>query len=168
MAEESGTAPGQNWGPERVVPGKREKEVTHVIRVEAFAHAGRHIESALHSTEPHRVWNVVAEKPQRPEPCKKSAGCASSNASIHHWRSPSFSAVQTRWKPGTRPLCASRCLKARPGFAVHKRFRCPLPIASAETALSAIAPCGARRVGATSVPRATVAKLLRSGRAGRN
>lgn len=52
-----------------MVPGKRTKEkVTHVIGVEALAHAGRHIESALERTEPHHVWNIVAEKSQSPEP----------------------------------------------------------------------------------------------------
>lgn len=51
-------------GPGRVVPGERVMEgVTHVVGMEALAHAGRHVEAALQRVEPHHVWNVVAEKP---------------------------------------------------------------------------------------------------------
>lgn len=61
---ESLMTPGQTWGPGRVVPGERVKEeVTHVVGVEALAHAGRHVEAALQRIEPHHVWDVVAEKP---------------------------------------------------------------------------------------------------------
>lgn len=116
----------QSWGPGRVIPGKRAKEVTHVIGVEAFAHARRHIESALQRTEPHHVWNVVAEKPQSPEPREKGASSAVSCAPLHCFRGGVSSGLQSQWKPRTQALCASRgTILCR----VPKRFRSPLPIA---------------------------------------
>lgn len=81
--------PGRRWEPGGI-PGKPAKEeATYVIRVEALAHAGRHVEPALQRAEPHDVWNVIAKKPQGPEPREERAGRAAFHAAFHLREGPS-------------------------------------------------------------------------------
>lgn len=61
--------------------------------MEALAHAGRHVESALQRTEPHHVWNVGAKKPQGPEPRKQRTAGAMPRAPLHRYCGPGSSAL---------------------------------------------------------------------------
>lgn len=86
LGRKAGLLPGKGWGLGRGIPGKRAKEeVTHVVGVEALAHAGRHVESALQRTEPHHVWNVSAKKPQSPEPGEQRTAGATFGGPLHRY-----------------------------------------------------------------------------------
>ena len=79
--------------PSRTAAGARRSRrprVTHVIGVEALAHARGHVEPALQRTEPHRVGNVAAEESQGPEPREKGAGGTFARSPLHRGR---------RWLP---------------------------------------------------------------------
>lgn len=129
---------GGRDGAREACSGKRVKEeVTHVIGVEALAHAGGHIESALQRTEPHQVWNVVAEKPQGPEPREQRAGRAASRVRLHRGGGRDDSGLQSRWKPRTG-LPERLVEPAFAGVADSQALPVPLPIASAKTVLGAI------------------------------
>lgn len=111
-----------------------EEETTHVIGVEALAHAGRYIEPALQRAEPHHVWNIVAKEPQGPEPREERAGCPAFHAAFH-LRHRTDSPLRSRRK--LRFQAWSLFRKAFTRARDPQALPVPLPIASAETALCA-------------------------------
>lgn len=146
-------------GPRRVAPGKRPKEqVTHVIGVEALAHACRHIESALQGTEPHHVWNVVAKKPQSPEPRKQRAAGSTSGPTLHRYWGPGSSELQSGWKTAARPFTTSRCTALCPLYILTRAsgFLCQSVSGQCSWCSWKRTPIGARRARATLVPRVVV------------
>lgn len=106
------------------------EEITHVIRVEALAHASRHIEAALERAVPHHVGNVVAEQSQGPEPCEQRAGRAAFDLALHLRLSRGSARLAAGWKVLTRrgglPHGGSHA-----GAVREEYFRDPAPIALA-------------------------------------
>lgn len=106
------------------------EEITHVIRVEALAHASRHIEAALERAVPHHVWNVVAEQSQGPEPCEQRAGRAAFHLALHLRFSRGSARLAAGWKVLTG-RCSLPHGGSNAGAVREECFRDPAPIALA-------------------------------------
>lgn len=112
-----------------MIPGKRAKEeITHVIGVEALAHAGRHKEPALQGTEPHHVWNIIAEKPQGSESREQGAGSAVAPAPLHCYRVRIPLGSNPGGNRAPQPVGTSLAVKSSARPQAPKRFRFQLPI----------------------------------------
>lgn len=138
-----------------LLPGKRVEEITHVIRVEALAHASRHVEAALERAVPHHVWNVVAEEPQGPEPGEQHAGRAAFHSALHLRLSRDSAQLAAGWKELTGRFSMPHG-GASAGAVREECFRDPAPIVLTEPAFGVTQnqlPPGARRSRATVVPR---------------
>lgn len=103
------------------------EEITHVIRVEALAHASRHIEAALERAVPHHVWDVVAEEPQGPEPREQHAGRAPFPRALHLPLSQGSAQLAAGWEVLTGRFSMPHG-GAWAGAVREEHFRDPAPM----------------------------------------
>lgn len=109
------------------------EEITHVICVEALAHASRHVEAALERAVPHHVWNIVAEQSQGPEPREQHAGRVAFHSALHLRHRPDSAQLAAGWKVLTRRSSVPR-EKPGPEQEIEECFRDPVPVVQERTA----------------------------------